>query len=151
MDKSLHLTRRTLLLSGTAAAAWPAAAAAQQRSAHMKPIPSSGEALPVVGLGTWITFNVGNDPRARDSCAEVMRAFFTAGGRLIDSSPMYGSSQPVIGYGLKKLGAPNVFSAEKVWTSSGGRGPAQIEASRKFWDVAKFDLLQVHNLLAWEE
>ena len=80
-----------------------------------------------------------------------MRAFFAAGGRMIDSSPMYGSSQPVIGYGLKKFGAPNLFSAEKVWTSSGARGPAQIEASRKFWGVPKFDLLQVHNLLAWEE
>ena len=80
-----------------------------------------------------------------------MRAFFAAGGRMIDSSPMYGSSQGVIGDGLKKLGATNVFSAEKVWTSSGSRGPAQIEASRKFWGVPKFDLLQVHNLLAWEE
>ncbi len=115
-----------------------------------KPIPSSGERLPVVGLGTWITFNVGRDAQARRQCAEVMRAFFAAGGRLIDSSPMYGSSQPVIGEGLQKLGMPpSLFSAEKVWTSSGGA--AQIEASRKFWQVPAFDLVQVHNLLAWEE
>jgi diketogulonate reductase-like aldo/keto reductase len=116
-----------------------------------KPIPSSGEAIPLVGLGTWITFNVGNDPVARDACAEVMRAFFAAGGRMIDSSPMYGSSQDVIGYGRKKLGAPAaLFAADKVWISSPARGPAQIETSRKHWGVPKFDLLQVHNLLSWE-
>ena len=57
----------------------------------------------MVGLGSWTTFNVGNDPAGRDACAEVMLAFFEAGGRLIDSSPMYGSSQKVIGHGLKKL------------------------------------------------
>ena len=150
---AVAFSRRKFLRALTASGA--ALALPQQASAEgsvlTRPIPSSGEALPLVGLGTWITFNVGNDPQARDSCAEVMRAFFAAGGRLIDSSPMYGSSQPVIGYGLKKLGGANVFSAEKVWTSSGTRGPAQIEASRKFWGVPKFDLLQVHNLVAWEE
>jgi diketogulonate reductase-like aldo/keto reductase len=139
---------RSLAAAGTAAIV---PAAAQTSAVLTRPIPSSGEAIPLVGLGSWITFNVGNDPPARDSCAGVMRAFFAAGGRMIDSSPMYGSSQGVIGDGLKKLGATNVFSAEKVWTSSGPRGPAQIEASRKFWGVPKFDLLQVHNLLAWEE
>jgi diketogulonate reductase-like aldo/keto reductase len=104
-----------------------------------------------VGLGTWITFNVGNDPVARDACAEVMRAFFEAGGRMIDSSPMYGSSQNTIGYGLSKLKPAQLFSAEKVWVSSGVRGPGQIEESRRLWGVPRFDLLQVHNLLAWEE
>ena len=80
-----------------------------------------------------------------------MAAFFEAGGRMINSSPMYGSSQPVIGYGLQKLGRPSaLFSAEKVWTSSGAGGPPQIEQSRRFWGVPKFDLVQVHNLLAWK-
>ena len=117
-----------------------------------RPIPSSDEALPVVGLGSWITFNVGQDSVARDACAAVMRAFFEAGGRLIDSSPMYGSSQAVIGHGIQRFGGPpGLFSADKVWTSSGARGPAQIEASRRHWGVPRFDLLQVHNLLAWEE
>jgi diketogulonate reductase-like aldo/keto reductase len=139
------------LFAAAGAAAFAPEASAQSAPVLTRPIPSSGEALPLVGLGIWITFNVGNDPQARDSCADVMRAFFAAGGRMIDSSPMYGSSQPVIGYGLKKFGAPKLFSAEKVWTSSASRGPAQIEASRKFWGVPKFDLLQVHNLLAWEE
>jgi diketogulonate reductase-like aldo/keto reductase len=118
--------------------------------ALMRPIPSSGEQIPAVGLGSWITFNVGNDRAARAQCTEVMREFFAAGGRLIDSSPMYGSSQGVIGDGLQQLAAqPRVFSAEKVWTSS--PGAAQIEATRQLWRVPAFDLLQVHNLLAWQE
>jgi diketogulonate reductase-like aldo/keto reductase len=116
----------------------------------MRPIPSSGEQIPVVGLGSWITFNVGNDRAARAQCTEVMREFFAAGGHLIDSSPMYGSSQGVIGDGLQQLAAqPKVFSAEKVWTSS--PGAPQIEATRQLWRVPAFDLLQVHNLLAWQE
>jgi diketogulonate reductase-like aldo/keto reductase len=117
-----------------------------------KPIPSSGETLPVVGLGTWVTFNVGDDPELRDECAAVIRAFFQEGGRLIDSSPMYGSSQEVVGYGLAKLGRPTtLFAADKVWISSGSEGPEQIEESQTHWGVPRFDLLQVHNLLAWEE
>jgi diketogulonate reductase-like aldo/keto reductase len=116
------------------------------------PIPSSGELLPPVGLGSWITFNVGDDVAARDSCAEVMRAFFEEGGRLIDSSPMYGSSQEVIGYGLGKLGHPKtLFAADKVWISGVSAGEKQAEESRRHWGVARFDLLQVHNLLSWEE
>lgn len=115
-----------------------------------RPIPSSGEQIPVVGLGTWITFNVGKDTAARTQSTEVMRQFFAAGGKLIDSSPMYGSSQGVIGEALQKLQVQSrVFSAEKVWTSSDGA--AQIETSRKLWQVPRFDLLQVHNLLAWEK
>ena len=117
-----------------------------------RPIPSSGEGLPVVGLGSWITFNVGYDEVARASCADVIGNFFAAGGRLIDSSPMYGSSQAVIGASLKRLGKPAaLFTADKVWTSPGSRGPAQIETSRLHWGVPRFDLLQVHNLLAWQE
>ena len=158
------LSRRGLLrsLAATSAAPWAASWAAallpqaaawsQERPALTKPIHSSGEVMPVVGLGSWITFNVGDDPIARDACAEVMRAFFAGGGRMIDSSPMYGSSQQVIGYGLRKLNEPSrLFSADKVWIYSGSRGPAQIEASRRAWGLPRFDLLQVHNLLAWED
>jgi diketogulonate reductase-like aldo/keto reductase len=130
----------------------PSGVFAQQRPFITRPIPSTGEALPVVGLGSWITFNVGNDRVARDSCADVMRNFFDAGGRMIDSSPMYGSSQDVIGYGLQKLGKPpRAFSADKVWISSGPAGRAQIEKSRQRWGVARFDLVAVHNLLSWQE
>ncbi len=149
MDHGLPLSRRAVL-GGLAAAACPPFAAAQTGAVLTRAIPSTGEVLPLVGLGSWITFNVGNDRQARDSCAEVMRAFFAAGGRMIDSSPMYGSSQDVIGYGLKVTGG-RVFSADKVWIYSGKSGPAQIETSRRHWGVARFDLLQVHNLLSWEE
>ena len=80
-----------------------------------------------------------------------MAAFFEAGGRVIDSSPMYGSSQAVVGYGLEKLGRPpGLFSADKVWTSSSSGGPAQIEQSLSRWGIPRFDLMQVHNLVAWE-
>lgn len=153
----MKATRRTVLQTALATAATALVppllkAAAQEASPAAKPIPSTGEALPLVGLGSWITFNVGDDPVLRDECAAVMAAFFDAGGRIIDSSPMYGSSQAVIGYGLEKLGRPSrLFSADKVWTSSGDDGPAQIEESRRFWNVPRFDLLQVHNLLAWQE
>jgi diketogulonate reductase-like aldo/keto reductase len=151
----MKLSRRTLLASlaaaGGAALLGPRVAFAQA-ALLTKPIPSTGEALPLIGLGSWITFNVGDDPVARDACAEVMEAFFADGGRMIDSSPMYGSAQSVIGYGLNKLGyPPSLFSADKVWTSSGEDGPAQIEDSRTHWGVPRFDLLQVHNLVAWEE
>jgi diketogulonate reductase-like aldo/keto reductase len=142
------MKRRTVLqwLGATG----PAAALAQAApTPGTRPIPSSGEAIPLVGLGTWITFNVGNDRQGRAQSIDVLRAFFAAGGRLVDSSPMYGSSQPVIGEGLQALGMPRqLFSAEKVWTS--GDGVAQLEQSRQHWRVPRFDLVQVHNLLAWE-
>src|ERR1700730_9467899 len=91
-------------LRPASALAYPEPAAARPGPLLTRPIPSTGEKLPLVGLGSWITFNVGDDLAGRDSCAEVMRAFFQEGGGLIDSSPMYGSSQEVIGYGLHKLG-----------------------------------------------
>jgi len=141
------MKRRTLLQWSALAAAGPVVA---QPAPLTRLIPSSGEAIPRVGLGTWITFNVGQDPPARADCAQVMRAFFEAGGRVIDSSPMYGSSQGVVGEGLKGLGAQQrVFSADKVWTRSDGA--AQVEASRALWQLPRFDLLQVHNLVAWEK
>ena len=152
----MSFTRRRLLGGAMGAAAVTAmrASHAQGRSAQpaSKTIPSTGEAIPVVGLGTWITFNVGNDTLARDACSEVVRAFVDGGGRLIDSSPMYGSSQEVIGYALRKTGlAQSVFAADKVWISPGARGREQIEQSRKLWQVPRLDLVQVHNLLAWQE
>lgn len=151
-----HPKRRPVLAAGAAlamaAATPPFPARAQPAAPAMRRIPSSGEAIPAVGLGTWITFNVGDDPLLRDESAAVLAAFFAAGGRVIDSSPMYGASQAVIGYGLAKLGVPpGLFAADKVWTTSGPSGPAQIGQSRRLWGIPRFDLLQVHNLLAWEE
>ena len=148
---------RREVLHALAAASAATALSVRSRRVHAdtiitRPIPSSGERLPAIGLGSWITFNVGYDEVARASCADVIGNFFDAGGRLIDSSPMYGSSQAVIGGALKRLGKPaTLFAADKVWTSPGSRGPPQIETSRLHWDVPRFDLLQVHNLLAWQE
>lgn len=149
---TIHRPTRRAVLTGSAALALSALASplrAQATQIAQRTIPSTGESIPAIGLGSWITFNVGDDPALRDECAAVMAAFFEGGGRMIDSSPMYGSSQPVIGYGLSKLGAPPVFAADKVWTS--GDGPEQIEQSREYWGVPRFDLLQVHNLVSWQE
>jgi len=142
----LTASLQAMLAAGGCAFA-PTLLAQQQAPILTRPIPSSGEQLPVVGLGSWITFNVGNDAQARTACTEVVKAFFAGGGRLIDSSPMYGSAQSVIGDALARLQHPQaLFSADKVWT--GSDGAAQIEASRKLWRIPRFDLLQVHNLLA---
>ena len=155
--KARPLDRRRLLAGAGSLASCaflPAslkAARAATTAPGMRRIPSSGEQVPAVGMGTWITFNVGDDPVLRAARTEVMQAFFKAGGRMIDSSPMYGSSQPVIGHGLESLGRPaDFFAADKVWTSSPDEGPEQIERSRKLWRVPQFQLLQVHNLVAWE-
>ncbi len=135
----------------SASALVPVTSAASQEKLISKPIPSSGEAMPVIGLGSSRTFNVGDDLAARNTCTGVIQHFLDAGGRMIDSSPMYGSSQPVIGYALNKLGRSNeVFSADKVWTASPGKGPQQMEDSRQYWGVTAFDLMQVHNLVSWQ-
>ena len=151
----MKITRRRLMQATAAfgaAAAFPPASRSAPDPSSLRRIPSSGEMIPAVGLGTWITFNVGDDPVLRDESAAVMAAFFEAGGAMIDSSPMYGSSQAVVGYGLEKLSRPEaLLSADKVWTSSGADGPDQIAQSRARWGEERFDLLQVHNLLGWEE
>jgi diketogulonate reductase-like aldo/keto reductase len=146
-------SRRRLLGSLVALPAGLALPSAQAAPAPLltRAAPSSGEQLPVIGLGSWITFNVGRDPQGRADSAAVMRAFFAGGGRMIDSSPMYGSAQEVIGEALPALKPPSLFAADKVWIGSGAQGPEQIETSRRRWGVPRFDLLQVHNLLAWDE
>lgn len=149
-------TRRGVLLGAAGAVATGALPVAAPRAAEpalaTRAIPSSGEALPVVGLGSWITFNVGDDPRLLDECAAVVAAFVDAGGRMIDSSPMYGSAQATIGYALGKLGHPRqVFATDKVWISDAARGREQMQRSRTLWGIGRFDLMQVHNLLTWEQ
>jgi len=143
--------RRILGIIAAAPLLLPIMGMTRQNRPATRAIPSSGEPLPLVGLGSWVTFNVGNDTAARDASAEVLRNFFQAGGRLIDSSPMYGSAQEVIGYCLKKLARPaDLFAADKVWISDGNEGRAQMEKSRQHWGIPRFDLLQVHNLLSWQ-
>ncbi len=145
----MRATRRTVLAGAGAALAAPALGAAAG-GALSKPVPATGEPVPAVGLGSWITFNVGNDPLLRAECRAVMAAFFGEGGGMIDSSPMYGSSQAVIGDALAKLGRPaGLFSTDKVWTRAAD-ARAQIAETARRWGVARFDLLQVHNLIDWE-
>jgi diketogulonate reductase-like aldo/keto reductase len=143
-----------LLAASAAVLALPPLAVAQSVTPKRitKKIPSTAVLLPVVGLGTWITFNVGSSQRLRDARTEVLREFFRGGGGMIDSSPMYGSAEEVVGYGLAKLGgARTLFSATKVWTSSLSEGLKQIRESHRLWGVKAFDLLQVHNLVGWRE
>jgi aryl-alcohol dehydrogenase-like predicted oxidoreductase len=115
--------------------------------------PSSGNvtsAMPEIGMGTWLTFDVGNDTAARDARVQVLRAFFDAGGRMVDSSPMYGSSEAVLGYCLEKVEDAPVYAASKVWIPTVDLGDEQMEASRSLWGIPRFDLMQVHNLLGYE-
>ncbi len=106
--------------------------------------------LPSIGMGTWITFDIGDDSAARAQRVEVLRAFFEEGGRMVDSSPMYGSAEAVMGHCLAELGTDRVVAASKVWIPAVDFGPEQMEASRSLWGIKRFDLMQVHNLLSYE-
>lgn len=149
MNRNAPPDRRTVL-AGLGAGAFAAAARAAEPAPLLRTIPSSGEEVPAIGMGSWLTFDVAGDEAAIAQRTEVLRTFFELGGRIIDSSPMYGTSQQVIGEGLARLGRPSqVFAADKVWTPGGENGAAQIAQSRRHWGVAKFDLLEVHNLVDW--
>lgn len=113
---------------------------------------SDDQTLPVIGLGTWRTFNIGSDPKLLDARTEVVREFFELGGGMIDSSPMYGSAPDVMGYALQQLGFPDsLFSAEKVWSPAGGSAVEQVADLKVRWQLEQFDLVQVHNLTDWRE
>ncbi len=115
-----------------------------------RPIPSSGEAMPVVGLGTWQVFDVGADERARQQPRAVLQELAAAGGRLIDTSPMYGRAEGVTGDLVAELGLrPRVFLATKVWTSGREPGIAQMRRSAELMKSPVLDLIQIHNLLDW--
>jgi aryl-alcohol dehydrogenase-like predicted oxidoreductase len=115
-----------------------------------RPIPSTNEPLPVVGLGTWQTFDVGPDRQALDQRKDVLRILFEAGGRVIDSSPMYGRAEEVVGTLLSEMGAHGkAFLATKVWTSGEAAGIKQMQASAAKMRAPVIDLMQVHNLVDW--
>ncbi len=117
-----------------------------------KSIPSTGELIPVIGMGTWITFNVGKIQQLRDQRTQVLKAFLEAGGTVIDSSPMYGSSEEVVGYAIDKLGArEKVFAATKIWTSDAAEGKEQFEDSLSLWGLSDLELEQVHNVVNWQD
>lgn len=131
------------------ATAWPPLRASVPAARIERPIPSTGEQVPAIGLGTWITFDAGYQPGARDPLLPVMRGFFASGGALVDSSPMYGSAEAVVGDLWAQVRRPPMFSATKIWTLGRGAGVAQVERSMKLWGVERLDLVQVHNLLDW--
>jgi diketogulonate reductase-like aldo/keto reductase len=115
-----------------------------------RPIPVSGEMLPVIGLGTFNTFNVGDDPGARRRLTEVLRLFFARGARVIDSSPMYGRAEGVVGDLLAGLPAHETpFLATKVWTTGREAGIEQMGRSAALMRAAPLDLIQIHNLVDW--
>lgn len=121
-------------------------------SVPTKAIPSSGERIPIMGMGTFVTFNVADGKALLKQRVQVLQTFFDEGGGMVDSSPMYGSSEEVIGYCLKRVTDQNpLFSATKIWTPSTGTGVRQMRQSEQRWGEPKFDLFQIHNLLNWEE
>jgi aryl-alcohol dehydrogenase-like predicted oxidoreductase len=146
------MTRReaTRLIGGvTASCLWPIGATSAQSKSElatmlMRPIPSSGEKLPAIGLGTWQTF----DAEKSAPLAEVMSTFVKLGGRVIDSSPMYGRAEQVVGDLLTKLKLrDSLFLATKVWTRGQQAGIDSMERSFARLQTKTIDLMQVHNLV----
>jgi len=157
------MRRRGLLTSLPAIAGAAMLPASAQPAPLRRAIPKSGEQIGAVGLGTWLTFDVGDEVVERTRRLQVLQAFFAAGGGVIDSSPMYGRAERVLGDLLPQVDhAGRLFAATKVWTAFGRVGPAQMAESLRLWgkgadgrvagrEPRRFDLVQVHNLLAWPE
>jgi diketogulonate reductase-like aldo/keto reductase len=113
-----------------------------------RPIPATGERLPIVGLGTWQAFDIGPDGRDWAEGRAALRAFVDGGGRVVDSSPMYGRAEAAIGDLAADLGVRDrLFLATKVWTQGGSAGQAQLAESHRLMRAPVLDLMQVHNLL----
>ena len=128
-----------------------AAAAAAADGMQTRPVPSSGERLPVIGMGTADSFNVGDSPAEREPLREVMRRFFAGGAALIDTAPSYDSAEGVIGDLLAELGLrPRAFIATKIGTSGRAAGLEQFQRSLRLLRTEKVELLQVHNLVDWK-
>lgn len=151
-----ELTRAAFLRLGVASAAafacgGPVRAQTPRGLAmETRPIPKTGEALPVIGCGTWRTFDVGDDAPGIAERALVLRTLFDAGGKVIDSSPMYGTSEAVVGRALGRIdGRGKAFVATKVWTSGRAAGLRQMEDSLAKLGADPIDLMQIHNLLDW--
>ena len=143
------LTRRMVLRLMAAAGAGRAPGAAGE-TILARPIPSSGERVPALGLGTWRTFDVGTSAAERAPLTEVLGRFVALGGRVLDSSPMYGAAESVAGDLATELGVVDrLFVATKVWTSGREAGIAQMEHSLARLRRRRLDLMQIHNLLDW--
>lgn len=157
MPADRHNPRRRRLLAAMAGTGLLSlmpfrAVSASEQSPLRKKIPASGEPIPVVGMGTWLTFDIDEERHGeRAARVKVMEKFFHMGGGLVDSSPMYGKAEEVIGFCLKKLDYPaQLFAASKVWVRGQEQGSREMEQSRRLWGVRRFDLMQIHNLLDWQ-
>lgn len=146
--------RRALLkmIAAMAGSCWltPSLIQAVERTAIKKTIPVSNETLPVIGMGTSRTFDSAGNSERIANLGKVLEQFFSMGGSLIDSSPMYGSAEHVLGTLLKRTQPGSLFAATKVWTDGKEHGVTQMELSRKLWGVERFDLMQIHNLRDWQ-
>lgn len=143
-------TRRRLLCALAAGVLQPQTVIAMPQipTPHKRLIPRSGERLPIVGLGTYQTFDVGADAAARAELKEVLRLLAQAGGGMVDSSPMYGRAEGVVGDLTAELGTrKSLFFATKVWTSGRDAGIRQMQESFRLMRTDTMDLMQVHNLL----
>src|SRR5438094_1916827 len=148
-DGAGRLTRREVLGLMAAAAAFPAGAGAAS-GVLSRPIPSTGETIPAIGLGTWRVFDVGGSPSERAPLKDVLRSLVEVGGRVVDSSPMYGAAESVVGDLAAELAITDkLFLATKIWTSGRDAGAAQMEQSLKRLRAPRLDLIQIHNLLDW--
>ncbi len=147
-------TRRDVLQFGLGAALASTLFPARVLSAEKmraRPIPSSGEALPVIGLGTSRVFDVGEDAAGRSACRAVLEALQAGGGTLVDSSPMYRSAEQVTGDLAAELRLTDqLFWATKVWADGADAGIEQMEDSMRLFDTRQIDLMQVHNLRDWQ-
>ena len=149
-----RLSRRKFLqvlaLLGSASAGMPLVAQGS-KSMLMKAIPSSGEKIPVIGMGSSGTFEVGDNQKVREKLTKVLQTFFDQGGTVIDTSPMYGSSEQVLGELLVNVqNTQFMFMATKVWTQGKKDGIAQMQRSMALLRRPILDLIQIHNLLDWE-
>ncbi len=114
-------------------------------------IPSTGEKIGIVGLGTWQTFDVGGSESGRAPLKEVLKALVENGGNVVDSSPMYGSSEKVVGDLTRELDLEEpIFYATKVWTTGEARGKSQMQQSMEKMGASPMDLMQIHNLQDWK-
>ena len=146
------LARRQLLKLTAAILATPASSLLAQTQLPLiqRKIPSSGELLTAIGLGTSRTFDTSNDADSLARLTEIIKIFFHHQGRVIDSSPMYGEAEARVGDVLRTLGNhPKVFAATKVWTRGREQGIAQMQASAQRMNIEVFDLIAVHNLVDW--
>ena len=151
MNKERRNLIKALLALGISAPMYSGMANAMQQKIITKPIPSSGEQLPVIGVGSARTFDALGDGETMQALQQVMQAFFNHHGALVDSSPMYGTAQEVIGKLLASAtGTDRLFAATKVWIDGMQEGIEQMERSRRLWGIKRFDLMQIHNLVDWK-